>query len=121
MDRRNYTRIPRYIDCCLINKDTGQEYSGILKDISEGGVGIILFGENPPPKGTTCVVQFIDTVESLDQEFIVTEEIVISNVFRNHFSTQIGAVFKGRPSYNCNSYICMLSACKIIGALSFAI
>lgn len=118
LDRRFYERIPRYIDCSVVNREMGNEYRGILCDISEGGVGISLLGSCLPNLGSICTIQFVD---ELDRVYIITEDIIITNVSKTIGGVRIGASFRGYPSNNCISYLRLLCACQMSGSLSFAI
>ena len=108
MERRQYDRLPLYIDCILFDRVKGHEYVGKLCDISEGGVGLYIEGTQHPEIHSICTIQFTDTLQQ--QDFGVIEPVYITNFSSVRNGVRVGGLFCRSVSPQCISYIRMLIA-----------
>lgn len=107
-DRRAYNRMTVKANCVLFH-GTDAELQGVLTDISDGDIGLNVFGEASLKPGDTCIVQFIDTL-GYAYTHIITEHIVVNRVDPIVSGYHIGAVFVNKLSGSLSSYIRLLSA-----------
>lgn len=102
------------VDCILFDNKRSLEHAGVLEDICEGGVGITISGNEPPDKGDVCTIQFFDTLHISSDNFVIVEQVVISNVIPVENGYRIGATFVGKLSEQSLRYIRLLSACLLM-------
>lgn len=113
MERRLHERIPTSADCILYI-DAERELPGKLWDISEGGACIILYEESTLEIGDTCILKFVDKLNTDTACFKVMEPVTISNLLKLNDGYRVGVAFRNKVSTECLEYVKVLSARAIL-------